>query len=800
MGTILRDLLYTFRTLKSNLAFTAVVVFILALGIGANTAIFSVVNAVILRQLPFRSPERLIMLPAAHRPDPMGEEVSPANFLDWRRESHSFEHLGAYGPASMNLTGGDSPERIKGTLITPGGMEALGTKPLLGRLFQPDEEKGNSRLAILSYSLWRSHFGGDPNILGKVIRLGGIAYPIIGVMPPQFHFPTNDVQIWTPVRFTEERSKDRQSRWLYAIGRLKDGVSMSAAQQEMDALTSALAQQYPADNKDWGVRLVPLQDYFVGKIRPALLILLTTVFLVLIIACANIANLQLARAASRRTEMAIRSAMGAPASAVLRQLMVEGLTLSLLGGLLGLLLAQWSLRLLIAASPKYIPRLEEVGIDGKVLLFTLAIALLTGLVFGLVPAFSALKPDLVGDLRDGGRGASSGVAHIRFRRLLTVAEVATTLVLLIGAGLLLTSLVRLQKVEPGFNAKDVLTMEVVLSPGRYSDDAKESAFFREVVARAATVPGVRSVGGVTTLPLGGGNMTQSYTVQGQPPANPNDLPEAGYRGVTPGYFETLQIPLLHGRDFTLRDTATSPKVLVVNKTFANRYWPREDPIGKQVLLDGKTAHEVIGVVGDIRHDGLAVPTVPEIYVCYEQHAYDDIVLVARSKAPVAGLSSQLRAQVASVDPEQPVFNTKTMERVVAESTSEPKFFTMLLIVFAVLALVLSTVGLYSIISYSVAQRRHELGIRVALGAQRGDLLSLVVGEGMVLAAIGIVAGLIVAFTSTRALASLLFGIQPNDPLIFVTTAALLAIVALLASLIPALRASQVSPMVAFRPL
>jgi len=799
MEMMWRDLIYTLRTLKRSPGFTAVVVFILALGIGANTAIYSVVNAVILRPLPFSSPDRLVVLPAAHRPNDMGAEVAPANFLDWRRESRSFSHLGAYTVSSVNATGEGTPERLQAALVTPGTLDALGTKPLLGRLFLPDEEKADSRLAILSYGLWKGHFGSDPNVLGKIIRLGGTAYPIIGVMPPQFHFPASDVQIWMPVRMTEDRIKDRQSRWLYVIGRLKDGVSLRTAQLEMDGLTNALAQQFPADNKDWGVRLTPLHESMVGKVRPALLILLTTVLMVLIIACANIANLQLARAASRRMEMAVRSAMGAPAKAVLRQLFVEGLTLALLGGLLGLLLAQWGLRLLITLNPKYIPRLDEVGIDGRVLLFTLGVAILTGLIFGLVPALSALKPDLVSDLREGGRGASSGLGHIRFRRLLTVAEVATALVLLISAGLLLSSLTRLQRVEPGFNPNDVLTMEVVLSPARYTEGAQQSAFFRQLTERVAALPGVEAAGGVTNLPLGGGNQTSSYAIDGQPPEDPNDLPEAGYRGVTPGYLQAMQIPLLQGRDFSPRDTATSPKVVIVNKTFASRYWPQENPVGKRVLLEGKEPHEVIGVVGDIRHSGLDVPTVPEIYVCYEQHPYDDIVMAVRSKADFKSLSSQMRAQVASLDPELPVFNVRTMNQVLAESTSEPKFYTVLLAVFAVLALVLSTLGIYSIISYSVAQRRHELGIRVALGAQRSNVLKLVLGEGMVLAAIGILAGLFVAWAATRGLSSLLFGVQPDDPLIFVLTAVLLGIVALTASFIPAMRASRVSPMVAFRP-
>jgi putative ABC transport system permease protein len=804
MGTIWRDLLYTFRTLLKSPGFTAVVVFILALGIGANTAIFSVVDAVILRPLPYKAPDHLVMLPAAHRPNEMGTEVSVANFLDWRRESRSFQQLGAFGPLTVNLTGGgDAPERIEGAQITPAALATLGTQPMLGRIFQPDEEKANSRVTILSYGLWKSHFGGDRNIIGKVVRLSGVEYPVVGVMPPQFHFPDNEVQLWVPVRLTEARTKDRQERWLYVVGRLKDGTSLRAAQQEMDNLTNALSQQFPNENKDWGVQLVPLQEHLVGKVRPALLILLTTVLLVLLLACANIANLQLARAATRRTEIAVRSAMGASTAAVLQQLFLEGLTLAVLGGLLGLVVAQWSLRLLIALSPSYIPRLDEVGIDGTVLAFTLGIAIVTGVIFGLVPALPALKPDLVGDLRQGGRGASSGVGHIRFRRLLTITEVATALVLLIGAGLLLSSLTHLQRVDPGLNPTDVLTLEVVLGRAHYSTEAQRATFYRQLTERAAGLPGVQAVGGISSLPLTGSNSSESYVVEGQPPADPNSLPEAGYQGVTAGYFKALQIPLLQGRDFSPQDTVNAPQAVIINKTFADHYWPHQSAIGKRVILmggsGGKVPYEVIGVIGDIHHTRLDVPTVPELYVTTEQHApWDNMVLVVRSKSNLASLSTQLRSLVTSLDPEQPVSNVKTMEGVIAESTSEPRFYTVLLGAFAGLAFILSAMGIYSIISYSVAQRRHEIGIRVALGAQRSSVLTLVVGEGMTLAAIGILAGLFLAWLGTRGLTSLLFGVEPNDPIVFAATALLLSCVALAASLIPALRASRVSPMVAFR--
>ncbi len=805
MRMIGRDLGYAFRTLRKSPAFAALVIGILALGIGANAAIFSVVNAVVLRPLPYRSPDRLVMLPAAHRPNAMGTEVAPATFLDWRRESRSFAQLGAYGPASVNLTGTGSPERLQGAVITPGALLALGTKPLLGRLFLPEEEGPQTRVVLLGYGLWSSRFGSDPDIVGKVIRLSDIEYPVVGVMPPEFRFPTfgtSDVRLWMPLRVTPERSRDRQSRWLYAVGRLKDGVSLSAAQQEMDGLTRSLSLQYPEFNKDWGVRLVPLRDALVGRVRPALLILMATVLMVLLIACANVANLQLARAAGRSREMAIRCAIGASGREVLRQLITEGLTLALLGGLLGIALSQACLRLLVAWSSRYIPRLEEVGMDGRVLFFAVVVSILTGVLFGLVPARSALRVDLVGGLQEGGRAASSGVAHIRFRRMLTIGELAGAVVLLVGAALLLSSLARLRRVEPGLDPRGVLTMEVVLPPARYPDKAKRSAFFRELVERASRVPGVESAGGAANLPFSGSNSTQGFVIAGRAPAQPGDTPEEAYRTVTPGYFEALRIPLLKGRGFSERDTAEAPGVVVVNTAFARRYWPNQDPVGKRILFaeDLAKPFEVIGVVGDVRHTRLDVPTVPEMYVCYAQDAPDSMVLAVRSKVDPTALGARLRGEIASLDPEQPVFNLKTMEEVVEESTSEPRFYTTLLGVFAVLALALAVLGVYSIISYSVAQRRHEFAIRVALGARRADVLVLVAREGMALAGIGILAGLAAAWVATRGLASLLFGVRPDEPVIFGATACLLAAVALAASLVPALRASRANPASAFRAL
>ncbi len=791
-----RDLRSGLRTLRKNPGFALVVIAVLGLGIGANTAIFSLIDAVLLRPLPYPAPERLLLLPAQHRPNDMGAEVSLANFLDWRRQSRSFEDLGAWAPASFDLAAGRA-ERVSGARITPAGLRALGMKPLLGRLFLPDEEGPESRVALLSYGFWRSRFGGDPRVVGTVVRLSGFEFPVVGVMPPGFQFPSGDVQIWTPLRMTERRVQDRQSRYLYALGRLKAGVSLRTAQAEMDSVTAALAIEHPDQNRDWGVRLVPLRESLVGATRPVLMILLATVALVLVIACANIANLQLARAASRPREMAIRSAMGASAADVLRQLLVEGSIFAFAGGLLGVVLARASLGLLGAWSA---PGAEHVRIDGRVLLFTLAVSAVTGIVFGLVPARAALRHDLLEDLREQGRGATGGARQNRFRRLLTAGQIATALVLLIGAGLLLSSLARLQRVEPGFNPRDLSTLEVVLSSPRYAEPERRSTFVRELVDRVSRLPGVRSAAAVAHLPFSGSNSTTGYTIEGHPLSRPGSEPEAGLREVTPGFFRALDIPVLEGRDFSSRDNARSPAVVVVNRTFARRYWPRSSAVGKQVSLsDGaRSAREIVGVVADIRHTALDIPAVPEIYVSFEQNAGDDVVLVVRSKDGGAALDERLRSAVASLDPDQPVFHVRRMKTVLAASTARSQRTTALVGVFAAVALILAVLGVYSVISYSVAQRGREFAIRLAVGGRRLDVLRLVLGEGMEVALAGIGAGLAVAWASTRFLASQLFEVRTDDPATFAATAAVLGAVALAACLIPAWRAARVSPVVALR--
>lgn len=796
--SLVPDLVFTLRSLRSHWRFSLAVIVILALGIGANTAIYSVVNAVVLSPLPYAAPDELVALPAEHRPNPIGTEVSAANFIDWRRDSESFESLGAYAPTVVNLSSGDTPDRLRTLLITPGGLSALGIDPLMGRLFAPEEEGADSRVAILSHGLWRSHFGGDADILNRSISLNDRSYPVVGVMPPGFYFPDREMQIYLPARI-EAWETDRQARWMYALGRLNRGVSIDQAQQEIDGINQDLAVRYPEVNSGWGAQVISLHEHLVGKVRSALVLLLVTVFVVLLTACANIVNLQLARATSRKTEMAVRSALGASTSSLLRQLVLEGMILAAVAGAIGLILAQAGLSVLVAAGPSDLPRLGEVAIDGPVLLFNFGMAALMGIVFSLGPFLSVLKPDLVTDLREGAAATTASGRSLAFRRLLTIAEVVAAVVLTIGAALLLASLVRLQNTDPGFEAANAITIEIVLPASRYPEASDRASFFREVIDRTAELPGVAAVGGISTLPLSGSDATTSYWVADQVPPE-SDLPEAGLRGVTPGYLKAMGISLLRGRDFSALDDAEAPKAVLVNQAFSDLHWPGGDALGKTVLVsDEQLPHRVIGVVGDIHHKQLDIPTSPEVYVSYDQQTpWNNAYLVVRTTGDAGNLGNQVRRLVQEIDPRQPVSDLETLDHVVAESVSKPKFYSLLLGSFAALAFALAAIGIYSIISYSVAQRQHEIGIRVALGASRRRVLALVVREGAVLAAIGIAVGLAVAWMAAKGLAGFLFEVRPDEPWIFLAVAAALGAVATLASLLPALRASRVSPTIAFR--
>ena len=800
-----RELRRAFRSLRRSPGFAAAVVGILALGVGANTAIYGVVRAILLRPLPYPEPERLVMVAASHRPNEIGEEVSPGNFLDWRRDNPAFESFGVLGPRTLDAISDGRPERWQAAQVSPGALRALGTKPLFGRPFLPEEERLDARVAILTYGLWQRRFGGDPATLGRTVRLSGSAYEVVGILPREFRFPRRlgrDVELLIPLRFTPERARDRQSRWLYAIGRLAPGVSVEAAQREMDSRTAALARDFPADNLGWGARVVPLREEIVRRVRPALRILLATSLLVLLAACANIGNLLLARAAARRGEMGIRAALGASPKDLLRPLLAEGAILSAAGGLAGVALAGGGLRLLLAAAPPGIPRLDEVRLDLGVLAFGLGIAILSTLVFGLVPAFAAWRSDPAAGLRFERRGGVDPGGGSRMRRLVTVTEIATALVLLVGAALLLSSLGRLLRVDPGFDASNVTAMEVVLTAPRYAEGARRSDFFRVLADRASRLPGVVSVGGVSHLPLSGSNSTEGYLVEDRLPADPNDIPEAATRAATPGYFRTLSIPILAGRDFAASDRAGSTPVVLVNRAFADRYWGVGEAVGKRIFFassSGRSApREVIGVVGNVHHSALDAPAVAEIYITYAQTPYDAMVLVAKSAPRVPGPEAALRDEVTRLDPEQPVSSLRTMETVLANSTSEPRFYAGLVSVFATLAILLASAGISSVIAYSATQRRREMGIRLALGASRSHVVGLVLREAVSLGAWGIGAGILVSALAARGLAGLLFGIRPQDPAVFAAAAALLSAVVFAASLVPAAASARVSPLSALK--
>jgi putative ABC transport system permease protein len=744
------------------------------------------------------------MVAASHRPNEIGEEVSPGNFLDWRRDNPAFESFGVLGPRTLDAISDGRPERWQAAMVSPGTLRALGTKLLSGRPFLPEEERLDAHVAILTYGLWQRRFGGDPATLGRTVRLSGTAYEVVGILPREFRFPRRlgrDVELLIPLRFSPERARDRQSRWLYAIGRLALGVSVEAAQREMDARTAALARDFPADNLGWGARVVPLREEIVGRVRPALRILLATSLLVLLAACANIGNLLLARAAARRGEMGIRAALGASSRDLLRPLLAEGAILSASGGLAGVALAAGGLRLLLAAAPTGIPRLDEVRLDPGVLAFALGVAILSALVFGLVPALAAWRSDPATALRFEGRGADHGGGS-RIRRLVTVTEIATALVLLVGAALLLSSLGRLLRVDPGFDASKVTAMEVVLTAPRYAEDARRSDFFRDLTDRASRLPGVVSAGGVSHLALSGSNSTEGYLVEDRLPADPNDIPEAATRAVTPGYFRTLSIPILAGRDFAASDRAGSTPVVLVNRAFADRYWGVGEAVGKRIFFAGSRGwsapREVIGVVGNIHHSALDAPAVPEIYVCYAQAPYDAMVLVAKSEPGAPSPAAALRDEVSRLDPEQPVSSLRPMETVLADSTSEPRFYAGLVSVFAALAILLASAGISSVIAYSAAQRRREIGIRLALGASRSHVVGLVLREAVSLGAWGIGVGMLVSALAARGLAGLLFGIRPHDPVVFAAAAALLSAVVFAASLVPAAASARVSPLTALK--
>ena len=800
METLLRDIRYGIRSLVKRPGFTIVALIALALGIGANTAIFSLVNGVLLRPLPFAEPDRLVWMWGNIRNAGNRASVSPPDFLDFRNENKTFEEFAASFtmPLALNLTGSGEPERLSAAGITGNYFQALGAKPLLGRTFVLENEKpGNDQVVMLSYALWQKRFGGDPAIVGKTIALDGKAREVIGVMPQHFNFP-RAAGLWIPINFDiDPEMKLRKAHFMRPIGKLKEGVTIAQAQADMDVVAMRLEEQYPESNTGWGLRLVSLREELVGNTRPTLFILLGAVGFVLLIACANVANLLLVRAAARQKEIALRTALGAGRFRIVRQMITESVLLALMGGTLGTLLAIWGVDLLVTLSADNIPSTAQVGIDATVLGFTLLISLLTGVLFGLAPALRTMNLNLTESLKEGGRTGSEGARRNRTRSVLVVIESAVAVMLLVGAGLLVRSLIQLQNTSPGFDAHKVMTMNITLSREKYSTPEKASSFFQELEGRVSGLPGVESVGLVTELPLSGQLNDMPFTVEGRPPVTIDQAFDADFRRVNQHYLRTLRIPLLRGRNFTEQEVRQSAKVLLISELLASQVFPNEDPIGKRLItVMSAQPCEIIGIVGDIRHRALETQPLPAMYLpTYESRR---INLVIRTQGDPASITAAVRKEVHAIDPDQPVADVKTMEQWMDTSVAAPRYRTLLLGLFALLALVLASTGIYGVMSYSVAQRTHEIGVRMALGARQLDVLKLVVRQGMGLVLIGVALGLVGAVALTRVMSSLLFGIGAKDPVTFAVVATLLTLVALVACYVPARRATKVDPLVALR--
>ncbi|MCI0486528.1 MAG: ABC transporter permease [Blastocatellia bacterium] len=807
METLLQDLRYGARTLIKQPGFTAVAVLALALGIGANTAIFSAVNAVLLRSLSYKEPDRLMVV--WERNFPRNREtnvVSPANFLDWQSQNHVFEQMAAIASIRTNLTGAGEPEEIATQIITADFFSIMGVQPLLGRAFIPEEfQQGKDNVVVLSQRLWQRRFGADPGVVGRAITISGQPHVVVGIMPPRFYFVNKDTEMWAPMLLDTGRDYRKiAGRYLLSVARLKSGVTIGQAQAEMTALASRLEQEHPDFNSGWGVNIVPIYEEIVGDIRIQLLILLGAVAFVLLIACANVANLLLARASSRQKEIALRAALGAGRFRIIRQLLTESVLLAALGGAAGLALAYWGVKLLISLSPKDIPRLDEIGIDMRVLGFTLAVSLLTGVIFGLLPALQSSRPDLNESLKEGGRSQSGGRAGHRARGLFVVTEVALALVLLIGAGLMIKSFVKLQQVDPGFDSQKLLTMRMLLPRSKYREDQQRVVFFDEAVRKISALPGVEAAGTISFLPLAGLGSATSFHLADKPEPPPGEKPVTEVRVIGQDYFKAMGIPLLKGRLFTERDTAESPRVLIINETMARQMFPNEDPLGKRLIISwgDDLPDEIIGVVRDIKPTSLDADPRPMIYWPHRREPYGFMNILVRASVDPVSLSAAAQREIRAIDSEQPIAEIQAMETVVSESIAKPRFTMLLLGIFAALALLLAAVGIYGVMSYSVTQRTHEIGIRMALGAERSDILRLVVGRGMLLALIGVVIGLIAAFIltslSTPFISDLLYSVTATDTTTFIAIPLLLALIALLSCYIPARRATKVDPMVALR--
>lgn len=819
MGTLSQDFRYGWRTIRKNPGFATVAVLVLALGIGANTAIFSVVNAVLLRPLPFEQPDRLVVLyhtpPQTSFPGIPLFSVSPANFLDWQARSKSFEAMSAYHGREYTLTGKGQPEAVRTTLATDGFFKVLGVQPMLGRTFLPSEDQpGHDHVLVLSNDFWRTRFGGDRNIIGTNVDLNGESYTIVGVMPKGFSYPivtdpSNTPEMWKPAAWSTTERQVRGNHSYLAIGRLKPGVTLQQAKAELSTIADQVAQQYPVDAKGWGATAIPMREDLVGDVRPALLVLLGAVAFVLLIACANVANLVLAKTLSRRKEVAIRSALGANRRRLLQQVLAETVLLSLAGGIFGLIFAHYGTILIVKFLAQQMPLSGGIGLDWSVLLFTLGISLLTGMIAGLLPALRLTSAqDVAEALKQGQSRGSSESGGGTVRAALVVVEVALSLMLLIGAGLLIRTLWVLHKVNAGFDPDHVVTMDLSISPTKFANPQQQIEFYDRVLARVRPLPGVQSAAIVDSIPLTGGSH-QPVQAEGHPVVPMADQPEVDVRLITPGYLSTMHIPLMGGRDFNDSDVAGRPAAVLISESMAKAFWPNENPIGKHLTLTffPGIVRQVVGVVGDVKMDALNQTRLPEaLYMPLAQLSLPEkaewtsfgLTLAIRTNISPLSIVSAASNAVHEVDSQVPILHVQTMQLTVDESISQQRFTMLLLVAFAGLAMVLAAVGIYSVLSYMVRRRVREIGIRMALGAQVRDVLRLVVFEGMKPTLLGVVIGVILALLLSlvlgRVLSNVIYGVGARDLATFAAVAGLMTLIGLLASAVPAFRATRVDPM------
>ncbi|PYR63073.1 MAG: hypothetical protein DMF91_04550 [Acidobacteria bacterium] len=812
MNSLLRDVRYAIRLCLRTPGFTTVAVVALALGIGANSAIFTIVNAVLIERLPYRDPGRLVVVweTNARRPN-RPNVIAPANFLRWRDRADTFERMAAFYDFTVNLTGSGDPEQLVAQAVTADFFPTLGATALLGRAFAADEgPDGHDNVVVLSHGLWQRRFGADSTIVGHTIQLNGSPTTVIGVMPPDTQiFLRNGslagkpAEIWVPFAFTEAHRQPR-GRYMTAIARLKPGVTLSATQSQMNTIAAALTQEWPQFDTGWGVRVAPLREELAGELRGALLVLSGAVALVLLIACANVANLLLARGAVRSREIAIRTALGAPRRRLIRQLLTESLVLGLFGGAMGLLVAQWGLDFLRAVSPVDLTTLGHVRLSYPVLGFTAVVSILTAVICGFAPAFEGSRADVQESLKDGARQAGASVRNRRLRHAFVVSEIALAVVLLVGAGLLLRTFAAMRGVDPGFDARNVLTVRVSVPESKYPDAARRTRFFQDAVRRLSQLPGVESAGAISFLPMTGLGAATGFTIVGAPPPAVGQGPVVDVRVCDNGYFSTMHVPLLRGRLFTDREMRELSDVVIINQTMARQYFPGQDPLGTRVLImmgdprEHPPGTEIIGIVGDVRSADLVTPSRAMSYWPHPQLAYGSMTFIMRTSGDPLALAPAVQHAVQSIDKDQPIADVRTMDQWLAKSLAQTRFSSMLLAVFAGVALLLAAIGIYGVMSYAVSQRTSEIGIRLALGADEREILKLIVGNGLRLVVLGLTLGVALALALSRSITTQLYQTSGADPTTFAGVVAILGAVAVLASYLPARRAAHIAPVEALR--